>query len=144
RMVPEMARVALTHAPIRLGIAVLENAHDLPYRIVAVPADRILAEEPDLLNEAREAMPRLPFDRFDVLVIDRIGKNISGDGADPNVTGRYPTPFASGGPEVNKQVVLDLSDASTGNANGVGMADFTTIRLARKMDLAATYPNALT
>ena len=89
-------------------------------------------------------MPRIPFDRFDVLVIDEIGKHISGDGADPNITGRYPTPFASGGPEVAKHVILDLGDASDGNANGVGAADVTTVRLARKMSLARTYPNALT
>jgi hypothetical protein len=144
RMVPEMAAVALQHAPIRFGLAVLENAHDLPFKIVAVPADRILEEEPGLLDEASRAMPRIPFPRFDVLVIDRIGKNISGDGADPNITGRYPTPYASGGPEVNKQVVLDLAEESAGNANGIGTADFTTVRLARKMDLGATYPNALT
>jgi hypothetical protein len=139
-----MAAVALTHAPIRFGLAILENAQDVPFKIVAIPANRMLQAEPALLEEARSAMPRLPFERFDVLVIDRIGKNISGDGADPNITGRYPTPYARGGPAVSKQVVLDLTDASAGNANGVGTADFTTVRLAHKMDLAATYPNALT
>jgi hypothetical protein len=144
RMVPEMARVSLERATIRLGVAVLENAHDQPFKVAVLPADRFMAEEPGLLREAGDAMPRLPFDRFDVLVIDRIGKNISGDGADPNVTGRFPTPFAAGGPEVTRQVVLDLDPASTGNANGIGTADFTTVRLARKMDLAATYPNSLT
>jgi hypothetical protein len=143
-MVPEMAEVALRNTPIRLGVAVLENAHDLPFKVVALPADRIMAEEPALLDEARAAMPRLPFDSIDVLVIDRIGKNISGDGADPNVTGRYPTPDASGGPCVGKQVVLDLTEASRGNANGIGTADFTTVRAVRKMSLADTYPNALT
>jgi hypothetical protein len=144
RMVPEMAAVALKSAPIRFGVAVLENAYDQPFRIEAVPATRILPDEPDLLRQASAAMPRIPFDVFDVLVIDRIGKNISGDGADPNITGRYPTPDASGGPSVNKQVILDLAEGSAGNANGVGTADFTTVRLARKMDLAKTYSNALT
>jgi hypothetical protein len=144
RVVPEMARAALHAAPIHLGIAVLENAHDLPFKVLAIPSNRMLVDEPKLLDEAREAMPHLPFAAIDVLVIDRIGKNISGDGADPNITGRYPTPYASGGPSVNKQVVLDLTDASLGNANGVGTADFTTARLVRKMSLAATYPNALT
>lgn len=144
RMVPEMAAVALRSVSIRAGIASLENAHDEPFKIAVVPSNRIMETEPALLDEARAAMPRLPFARIDVLVIDRIGKNISGDGADPNITGRYPTPFASGGPEVSKQVVLDLADASAGNANGVGTADFTTVRLAQKMDLASTYPNALT
>ena len=144
RMVPALAEVALARAPIRFGLAVLENAYDEPYKLVVVPAQRILAEEPALLDEARDAMPRIPFDSLDVLVIDEIGKNISGDGADPNITGRYATPDASGGPEVNKQVVLDIADASGGNANGIGLADFTTVRAARKMDFGRTYPNALT
>ncbi len=142
--VPAVAEVALARTPIRFGVAVLENAYDLPFKIVCIPAERMLGDEPALLAEARAAMPRIPFDRFDVLVIDEIGKHISGDGADPNITGRYPTPFASGGPDVNKQVILDLGDASDGNANGVGTADFTTVRLARKMDFGRTYPNALT
>jgi hypothetical protein len=144
RMVPEMAQAALKVAPIRLALAVLENAYDLPYKIVAVPAQDILEVEPSLLEEARVAMPRLPFDELDVLVIDQIGKNISGDGADPNITGRFPTPYASGKPCVSKQVVLDLTDASGGNANGLGTADYTTVRAASKMSLSATYPNALT
>jgi len=77
-------------------------------------------------------------------VIDYIGKNISGDGADPNITGRYPTPYAYGGPEVNKMVVLDLTPESKGNANGVGTADFTTQRLVDKTDWPGTYANGLT
>jgi hypothetical protein len=144
RRVPALAAVAIAKAPIRLGLAVLENAHDQPYKIVAVPADRILADEPALLDEAKASMPRVPFEQLDVLVIDQIGKNVSGDGADPNITGRYPTPFASGGPQVAKQVVLDLTAETDGNANGLGTADFTTLRAARKMDLGRTYPNGLT
>ncbi|HLI90254.1 MAG TPA: lactate racemase domain-containing protein [Ktedonobacteraceae bacterium] len=144
RMVPMLAEVALARAPIRFGLAVIENANDQPYKILVVPNNEIMQREPALLEEAKQAMPRIPFEQLDVLVIDEIGKNISGDGADPNITGRYPTPYASGGPEVSKQVVLDLCDASGGNANGVGTADFTTVRLARKMDLGRTYPNALT
>jgi hypothetical protein len=89
-------------------------------------------------------MPRIPYPQLDVLVIDQLGKDISGDGADPNISGRYATPDASGGPTVNKQVVLDLTDATDGNANGLGMSDFVTIRAARKMDFGRTYPNALT
>jgi hypothetical protein len=142
--VPAVAGVAIAQAPIRFGLAVLENAHDQPFKILCVPAERMLAEEPALLEQARSAMPRIPFDQIDVLVIDEIGKNISGDGADPNITGRYPTPFAAGGPNVSKQVILDLAGASDGNANGIGTADFTTVRLARKLDLGRTYPNALT
>lgn len=73
-----------------------------------------------------------------------IGKNISGDGMDPNITGRYPTPYAYGGPEVTKMVVLDLTKEIGGNANGVGTADFTTQRLVDKMDRESTYANGLT
>lgn len=144
RRVPLLAEIAIAHAPIRFGLAVLENAHDEPYKLVAVPADRILAEEPALLEEAKLAMPKVPFDSVDVLVIDAIGKDISGDGADPNISGRYATPYASGGLRINKQVVLDLTHATDMNANGLGMADFTTVRAARKMDWGRTYPNALT
>jgi hypothetical protein len=144
RMVPMLARIALANAPIRFGLAVLENAYDEPYRLLVVPADRIMAEEPALLEEAKRAMPHIPYPRLDVLVIDELGKNISGDGADPNITGRYATPDADGGPEITKIAVLDLTEATDGNANGLGMADFTTIRAARKMDLGRTYPNALT
>lgn len=143
-MVPAMARVALQHAPLLFAVGILENAHDRIFKLVVLPAGAILAEEPALLEEARAAMPRLPVEQLDVLVIDEIGKNLSGDGADPNVTGRFPTPDASGGPLVTKQVVLDLTIASDGNANGAGTADFTTLRLARKFDWAQTYPNALT
>jgi len=87
---------------------------------------------------------RLPFDDLDVLVIDQIGKNISGDGADPNVTGRYPTPFATGGPNIERMVFLDLTPETGGNANGLGAADVVTERLVSKMDPPATYLNALT
>lgn len=144
RRVPALASVAIANAPIRFGLAVLENAHDLPYKLVAVPASRILAEEPALLIEAKAAMPRIPFAQLDVLVIDEIGKDISGDGADPNITGRYPTPFAEGGPSVAKQVILDLTAGTDGNANGLGTGDFTTLRAARKMLMGQTYPNGLT
>lgn len=144
RRVPLIATVALAKARIRYGLAVIENAHDEPYKLVAVPSERILIDEPALLDEAKAAMPRLPFDQLDVLIIDQIGKNISGDGADPNITGRYPTPYAHGGPRVTKQLVLDLTTETDGNANGIGTADFTTVRAAGKMSFGMTYPNGLT
>jgi hypothetical protein len=144
QMVPAMAAIALRQTNILFGVAVIENAHDQICRLEVVSAGRILADEPALLDEARAAMARIPYDQLDVLVIDEIGKNISGDGADPNITGRFPTQFASGKPDVTRQVLLDLTNASGGNANGVGTADFITARLAGKIDLGATYPNALT
>ncbi len=144
RRVPLLAEVALARAPILFGLAAIENAYDRPFHIEAVPAQAILAAEPKLLDRARAAMARVPFAQLDVMVIDRIGKNISGDGADPNITGKYPTPFATGGPRVTKQVALDLTDETEGNANGIGTADLTTARAVAKMSLAQTYPNGLT
>jgi hypothetical protein len=142
--IPEAARVAVESGKVAFGLAVLENADEEPYRVAAVPAEKLEESEAPLLEEAKRKLMRLPFDDLDVLVIDQIGKNISGDGADPNVTGRYPTPFASGGPNVERMVFLDLTPETGGNANGLGAADVVTERLVSKMDPPATYLNALT
>ncbi|HUC94369.1 MAG TPA: DUF362 domain-containing protein [Paenibacillus sp.] len=142
--VPEMAQVMIKKLPIVFGVGAVENAYDETCHIEVLPADRIYEREVELQKMAKSRMPRLLFDQIDVLVVDQIGKNISGDGMDPNVTGRYPTPYAFGGPDVNKIVVLDVTKESKGNANGVGTADFTTRRLADKMDFTATYLNGLT
>jgi len=144
QFVPEMANVMIAKLPIVFGVAAVENAYDETCHIEALPAETIYEREVELQEMAKARMPRLLFDQIDVLVVDYIGKNISGDGMDPNVTGRYPTPYASGGPDVNKIVVLDVTKESKGNANGVGAADFTTRRLADKMDFTATYLNGLT
>ncbi len=144
RTIPAVAAVALGSGRIAFALAILENAEEAPARIVAIPAGELLAREPELQAQAQQLLPRLPFDRLDVLVIDRIGKNISGDGADPNVTGRYPTPFATGGPAITRVVMCDVTDESFGNANGLGMADVVTARLAERFVPSATYLNALT
>ena len=142
--VPAMARIMLDKLPILFGVALVENAYDQTCRIEVLPAAQIEAREPALLEEAKARLPKILFDQIDVLVIDYIGKNISGDGMDPNITGRYPTPYAHGGPDVSKMVVLDLTPETKGNANGVGTADFTTQRLVDKTNWAATYANGLT
>ena len=142
--IPEAARVAVGSGKVAFGLAVLENADEEPYRVAAIPADRLEESEAPLLEEAKRKLMRLPFDEIDLLVVDQIGKNISGDGADPNVTGRYPTPFATGGPKVERMVFLDLTPETGGNANGLGAADVVTERLVSKMDRPATYLNALT
>lgn len=139
-----MGRVLIARLPIVFGVALVENAYDRLCHVEVVPSERIETREPVLLEMAKSRMPRLLFPELDVLVIDRIGKNISGDGMDPNITGRYPTPYAQGGPRVNKMVVLDLTPETGGNANGVGTADFTTQRLVNQMDKIATYANGLT
>jgi hypothetical protein len=144
RTIPEAAHVAVESGKVAFGLAVLENPDEEPYKVVAIPADELETGEAPLLEEAKRNLLRLPFDTLDVLVVDEIGKNISGDGADPNVTGRYPTPYASGGPKVQRMVFLDLTEETGGNANGVGVADVVTERLAAKINRPASYLNALT
>lgn len=142
--VPKMAKIMIDKLPIVFGVAAVENAYDETCLVEVLPAAQIEQREEQLLELAKSKMPKILFPEIDVLVIDYIGKNISGDGMDPNVTGRYPTPYAHGGPEVNKMVVLDLTKQSKGNANGVGTADFTTLRLVAKADWPGTYANGLT
>lgn len=144
RHIVDMARVTLARVPILFGVAVVENAEDKTAKLVGVPAAEIIETDRQLLVEAKANMPRIPFNKFDVLIVDYIGKEFSGDGMDPNITGRYPTPFAAGGPEVNKIAVLDLTEESNGNANGIGLADFTTRRFVDKINYQYTYANALT
>jgi hypothetical protein len=142
--IQEIARVVLDSGRIIGGLAILENAYHETARIEALRPDAIAGREPELLEEARQLLPKLYIEKIDVLVIDRIGKDISGTGFDTNVVGRYHTAYASGGPDVKRLVILDLTDVSHGNANGVGIADFTTERLFRKLSFADTYPNSLT
>src|SRR5690606_33700809 len=142
--VPAMAKMAIEKMPIIFAVATVENAFDKVAELKVLRANEIEKVEPDLQALAKKLLPKIFVDQIDVLVIDEIGKNISGDGMDPNITGRYPTPYAHGGPEVTKMVVLDLTPETEGNANGVGTADFTTQRLVDKMDREATYANGLT
>jgi hypothetical protein len=143
-IVPSFGRAVMERAKVLFGVGIVENSFDETYRIEAIPKDAIEGREPVLLEEARRLMPAIPFAEFDVLVVDTIGKNFSGDGADPNITGTYCTPYASGGPRFQRYVVLDVSDESHGNCLGVGMSDITTVRLLGKTDYDAMYSNALT
>jgi hypothetical protein len=143
-LIPAMAKEMLQLAPILFGIATVENAYDHVAKVVVAGAAELIETDRRLLIEAKAAMPRIEFSPIDVLVIDEIGKDVSGDGMDPNITGRYPTPYPTGGPEVSKMVVLDLTEKTGGNANGVGTADFTTKRLVNKTDFQALYANGIT
>ena len=142
--VPAMARETIAKVPILFGIGTVENAYDHIAKIVVASADTLIEIDKNLLVEAKGAMPRIGFSPIDVLIIDEIGKDISGDGMDPNITGRYPTPYPTGGPDVSKMVVLDLTEKTNGNANGVGTANFTTRRLVAKTDFKAMYANGIT
>jgi hypothetical protein len=139
-----MTKVVLAKMPVLFGVGTVENAYDQVARVVAVTPEALIETDRRLLVEARANMASLPFSQIDVLVVDRIGKDISGDGMDPNITGRYPTPYASGGPDIAKLAVLDLTDATHGNANGMGKADVVTRRLVDKTNFPMTYCNALT
>jgi len=142
--VPAMAKMIMAEKPILFGVATVENAFDKVAVVETLTPSEIIEKEASLQEKAKALLPKLFFEQLEVLVIDQIGKNISGDGMDPNITGRYPTPYAHGGPDVNKMVVLDLTHETEGNANGVGTADFTTQRLVDKMNLEVTYANGLT
>jgi hypothetical protein len=139
-----MGRVTLARAKVLCGVALLENAYHETAWVEVIPGDEIPAREPALLEEAWRLYPRLYFDRLDVLIIDEIGKDISGTGFDTNVVGRYHTPFVSGGPTITRIACLDITERSHGNANGLGILDFTTRRAFDKFDFDNTYPNSLT
>ena len=144
RNVPMWGRCILKNAPILFGVPTLENAFDETCKIVAVAAEDIEAQEPELLKEAFTYMPRIWVDRCDVLIVDQIGKNFSGDGMDPNITGTFCTPYATGGIDAQRVAVLDLSPETHGNAIGLGYASATTKRVFDQLDLASMYPNAIT
>jgi hypothetical protein len=145
QVLPAAARVVMAHCPVLFGLAVVENAYDETARIEAVAAADFFTREPELLAVARTSMPRLLFDDIDVLVIDEMGKNISGTGFDPNVTGRNKRAVQwLDEPRVAKIVVLSLTSETHGNANGVGSADVITWRLFSQIDTAPTYANCIT
>ena len=144
-LVEEYGRTILANAPILGGIAVIENAYDQAYLIRGLTPQEIIDEEPKLKDLSYQTIAHLLFDRCDVLVVDQIGKNISGDGMDPNISGRFVQPkYCSGGIEAEKVVILDLTDETHGNAQGVGLAEVTTRRLFNKMKLEMSYPTGVT
>jgi len=145
-----MARVALTRSRILGGVAILEDQRHQTARLEVVPGSELESAEPRLAAEAGRLMPRLPLAEMDVLVVDRIGKNLSGTGMDPNVIGRMIHGYSlienelPANPRIRRIIVRDLTPESHGNATGIGMADFTTTRLVEALDPVATYTNALT
>jgi len=140
----EAWEIVRARTPIMGGVAVVEDAYDVPVEIAVVPAEAFIDREPVLLTRARSLMASLPVRDIDVLIVQEIGKNISGDGMDPNITGRYLSPHVTGGPTVRRIAVLDLTEETHGNATGVGMADFISQRVVDKIDLEPTYMNGIT
>jgi hypothetical protein len=146
QVISSAAEVFLKKANIGFGIALVENAFDQTAIIKAVVKDEFLTQDRELLAKSKAMMPRLLVPHIDVLVIEQIGKDISGAGMDPNIVGRSAVigkvPNYNG-PTIKRVVVLDLSEGTHGNASGIGNADFITKKVFDQIDFAATYANMI-
>ena len=146
KIIVDAGREVLKKAPILCGLGLVENGYDQTAVIAALPPEELEAREKDLLVLAKRMMPRLPFNEIDLLIIDEMGKDISGTGIDPNITGRnrdiigvFPHPV-----NVRRLFVRDVTPSSGGNVTGIGLADLTTKRLVDKVDYVSTYMNCIT
>jgi hypothetical protein len=139
--------IVLSKAPVSLGLAIVENAYDKAAIIEAIEPGDIMRRETELLDVARKRMPRLPFDDADLVIIDKIGKNISGTGMDTNVVGRKFNDRAAGPdeyPKVLQLYVRGMTHQTAGNASGIGIAEYCRSDLVRQIDLEKTRVNCLT
>ncbi|MFW6121123.1 MAG: lactate racemase domain-containing protein [Petrotogales bacterium] len=145
-MIPEIATGIINKLPIIGGIALVENFYDELNIISGIKPDNFITKEKQLLKKAYKMMPLLPFDEADILIIDAMGKNISGEGIDPNVVGRrvFQAEPAPEKPDVTRIFIRSLTEESHGNAIGTGLADFVHQRVIDSMDINPTYMNALT
>lgn len=141
---PIIARVIFDKTNILGAVALGENAFDETCIIEGLLGEEVFDREPDILTRTKARLGKIFFDNLDVLVVDRIGKDISGDGMDPNITGRFAVPHVQGEKNVQHIAVLDLTEETHGNCNGLGLSDVTTARLVNKIDVDATYPNVVT
>ncbi|AWT60265.1 MAG: hypothetical protein DF168_01470 [Candidatus Moanabacter tarae] len=142
------ARIYEKNSNVVGGVAILENAYEETAQISGLSKTEIgTTKESDLLRKAAKLMPSLPFPEIEVLGVRQVGKNISGTGMDPNIIGRLMIPRQPeefGGPDIAIITVFDLTKATGGNANGIGLANVVTSRVVNKIDWKATYTNALT
>ena len=145
-MITTVSQHVLQHAPVAFGLAIIENAYDRTAHIIGVPANVLQTEERKLFQEAQRLMPRLPSDDIDILIVDEMGKNISGTGMDTNIIGRRMQNFETEPqvPRILRIIVRDLTPESEGNAVGIGLADFTTRRLVDRINYRYTYVNSIT
>ncbi len=150
-VIREFSKVILKRVPVLCGVAIVEDQRHQTSVVEVLTPETLVSEEERLLEKARGLMASLPLDEIDLLIIDEIGKEISGAGMDPNVTGRDGSGYSDslrqenkGTPHVFRILVRDLSAATNGNGIGIGMADFTTSRAVKALDLRYTYMNALT
>ena len=144
RNIPANGRVALENSKILFAIPCVENAYDETALIEAIPTDQIFDREPELLKIASSNMPSILVGEADVLVVNEMGKNYSGTGVDPNISGTWSNDYVSCGLKVKRTCFLDLTDCSHGNANGMGLASVITARMFEKLDLNKIYMNSFT
>ncbi len=137
-------RAVIQNCNIVCAVGLIENAFETTWKIEAMKKEEIALREPELLKEAEAHMPKLLFPECDVLIVDEIGKNFSGDGMDPNVTGTFATPYANGGIKAERVCILDLSPESHGNGMGSGMATAITRKVFNQLDLDTMYINGFT
>jgi lactate racemase-like protein len=142
----EAGKKVFESGKVLFGIGIVENAYEETAMVEAIPPERVVEREAELLKESAKLMPKLPVSDMDVLFVDELGKNFSGTGMDTNVVGRFRILGVEDpeSPEAKYLIVSDVSEASHGNALGVGLADFTTQRLFEKIDYEAMYQNVLT
>lgn len=144
QIIRSVAGEVLANCNILGGLAIVENAFDETAHLECVPASNFESREKELLGMARQWMPKLPFTKVDVLIVDEIGKEISGTGIDTNVVGRKDEDDGWVHPDVRRIIVRRLSDATHGNACGIGMVDLVTRRVIDEIDLNTTWINCLT
>ena len=139
----EATRLILSRAKVGFGIAIMENAYDQTLLVEAVPAEHMLQREAELIELCKQNMPLLMIPEIDVLVVERIGKDISGNGFDPNILGKslLLDQFVLPVPKINRMVLLDLSEATHGNAVGIGIFDITTRKVFEQLDMESMYAN---
>ena len=142
--IPAAAEVVLATGKVLFGLALVENAFDRPHTVRVAAPDDFLRTDRELLVLAKKLLPKLPMDHLHLLVVDEMGKNISGTGMDTNVVGMWRRIGGERSPDYGSLVVLRLTAESEGNASGVGMADFVTNALVDAIDREKTYVNALT
>jgi hypothetical protein len=142
----EAGKVVYGSGKVLFGVAIVENAYEETAIIETIPPERVAEREAELLRESAKLMPKLPVSDIDVLFVDELGKNFSGTGMDTNVIGRFKILGVEEpeSPDVKYLIVGDVSEASHGNALGIGLADFTTRRLFEKIDYEAMNQNVLT
>jgi len=146
RIVESVMPIVLEKARVLFGLAIVENAYDDTAQLSALLPPEMLDQERLLLLKAKALAPALPFDDIDVLIVDQMGKNISGAGLDTNVIGRFYNLVAHEPPRprIKRIYVRDITPESMGNATGIGLADFVHRRIVDKVDPAATRANCLT